>query len=61
MTPAGFNSDKPIDIFKVKKENKGDARYEGPHRAYKALVKTNQRAGTYEMPCASGVANFVQS
>lgn len=61
MARAGLNSDKPIDVFKVKKENKGDARYEGPHRAYKALVKTNQRGGTYEMPCAADTANFVQS
>lgn len=61
MSRAGLASDKPIDVFKVKKENKGDARYEGPHRAYKALVKTSQRGGTYEMPCAADTANFVQS
>ena len=61
MARAGFNSDKPIDVFKVKTQNKGDARYEGAHRAYKALVKTNQRAGTYAMPCAAVMANFAPS
>lgn len=58
MARAGLNSDKPIDVFKVKKENKGDARYEGAHRAYKGLVKTNQRAGTYAMPCVAGMVAF---
>lgn len=61
MARASLNSDKPIDVFKVKKENKGDARYEGAHRAYKGLVKTNQRAGTYAMPCAEVMENFASS
>lgn len=61
MARAGLNSDKPIDVFKVKKENKGDARYEAAHRAYKGLVKTNQRAGTYAMPCAEVMENFASS
>ena len=55
MSRAGLTSDKPIDVFKVKTENKGDPKYEGPLRAYRALVKTNQRAGTYAMPCAAKV------
>lgn len=53
MSRAGLSSDKPIDVFKVKKQNKDDPKYEAPLRAYKALVKTNQRAGTYAMPCAA--------
>jgi hypothetical protein len=53
MSRAGLSSDKPIDVFKVKAKNKGDSKYEGPLRAYKALVKTNQRAGSYAMPCAA--------
>jgi hypothetical protein len=53
MSRAGRSSDKPIDVFKVKTKNKGDPKYEAPLRAYKALVKTNQRAGTYAMPCAA--------
>lgn len=61
MTRAGLNSDKPIDVFKVKKANKGDPRYEGAHRAYRALVKTNQRAGTYAMPCAAVMNEFASS
>lgn len=53
MSRAGLASDKPIDVFKVKAQHKGDPRYEGPLRAYKELVKTNQRAGTYAMPGAA--------
>lgn len=52
MSRAGYSSDKPIDVFKVKKQNKGDPKYEAPLRAYKTLVITNQRAGIYAMPCA---------
>lgn len=52
MSRAGFKSDKPIDVFKVKPKYKGDPKYERPHRAYTALVQTNQRAGTYSMSCA---------
>lgn len=55
MSKAGFNSDKPADIFKVKKQNKGNPRYEGPHHAYRMLVDTDRRAGTYAMSCAASV------
>lgn len=61
MARAGLGSDKPIDVFKVKKENKGNAQYEGAHRAYKDLVKADRRAGTYVMPCAAVKANFSPS
>lgn len=53
MSRAGLASDKPVDVFKVKAQHKGDARYEGPLRAYKALVQTNQRAGTYAIAPAA--------
>lgn len=53
MTKAERDSGKPIDVFKVKPKNKGDPKYEGPLHAYKSLVITNQRAGTYAMPCAA--------
>ncbi|MBL0422507.1 hypothetical protein JI739_19330 [Ramlibacter sp. AW1] len=57
MSRAGLASDKPIDVFKVKAQHKGNERYEGPLRAYKALVKTNQRAGTYALaPGVMGAA-----
>jgi hypothetical protein len=46
-------SDKPIDLFKVKTANKGKPEYEGPLHAYRALVKSNQRQGVYWMPRAS--------
>jgi hypothetical protein len=55
MNKAGRGSSKPIDVFKVKAQNKGDPKYEGPLRAYKALVATNRRAGTYAMSCAAAV------
>ncbi len=53
MGKAGYKSDKPADLFKVKK--KGDPKYEGPHHAYATLVVTDRRAGTYAMPCAAYV------
>ena len=52
MSRAGLTSDKPIDVFKVKPQNKGDPKYERPLRAYKLLVDTDRRAGTYCLPCA---------
>ena len=53
MLKAGQDSEKPIDLFKVKKENKGKPEYEGPLHAYRTLVKSTQRPGTYWMPCAA--------
>ena len=53
MSRAEVSSDKPIDVFKVKTQNKANPKYEDPLRAYKTLVTTNQRAGTYAMPCAA--------
>lgn len=50
MREAGLCSDKPGDLFKVRR--KGDPLYEGPQHAYRTLVITKQRAGTYAMPCA---------
>lgn len=58
MTHAGLASDKPIDVFKVKTQYKGDPRYEEPLRAYKELVETNRRAGTYAIPVAAPTANI---
>lgn len=55
MNKAGRGSTKPIDVFKVKKQNKGEAKYENPLHAYKVLVTTNRRAGTYAMRCAATV------
>lgn len=53
MFRAGLASDKPVDVFKVKGQHKGDDRYEAPLRAYKQLVKTDRRAGTYFVRCAA--------
>ena len=47
MRRAGLSSGKPNDLFKVKRRYKGDPEYEGPLFAYRALVKSNRREGTY--------------
>ncbi|WP_062191389.1 hypothetical protein [Caldimonas taiwanensis] len=52
MQRAGLDSDKPIDVFKVKARDKGKSEAEGPLFAYRTLVVTQQRAGLYSMPCA---------
>lgn len=52
MGKAGYKSDKPADLFKIKSKNKGDSKYEGPHYAYQTLVESDQRAGTYLLSCA---------
>lgn len=56
MQRAGLASGKPNDLFKIKQRYKGDPDYEGPLFAYRALVKSNRREGTYWMPCAGGAA-----
>jgi hypothetical protein len=56
MKRAGLASGKPNDLFKVKQRYKGNPDYEGPIFAYRALVKSNRREGTYWMPCAGGAA-----
>ena len=53
MSRAECSSDKPIDVFKVKAKFQGEAKYEMADLAYKALVQTDRRAGTYVMPCAA--------
>ncbi|WP_297834586.1 hypothetical protein [Thermomonas sp.] len=54
MRRAGLDSDKPIEVFKVKPRDKGKPEAEGPLFAYRELVVTQKRAGLYSMPCASG-------
>ena len=55
MRRAGLSSGKPNDLFKVKQRYKGDPEYEGPLFAYRALVKSNRREGTYAMSWANAV------
>jgi len=50
MRRAALSSGKPNDLFKVKQRYKGDPEYEGPLFAYRVLVKSNRREGTYWMP-----------
>ena len=52
MERAGLNSDKPIDVFKVKARDKGKLGADRPLMAYRELVVTVQRQGLYSMPCA---------
>jgi len=54
MAKAGLESDKPIDVFKVKSRDKGKPGVDRPLLAYRALVVTQRRQGLYAMPCASG-------
>ena len=56
MQRAGLESDKPIDLFKVKSRDKGEPEAEGPLLAYRTLVTTQRRLGLYAMPCAAAVA-----
>jgi hypothetical protein len=53
MERAGLNSDKPVDVFKVKARDKGKPGVDRPLMAYRELVVTQQRQGMYSMPCAA--------
>lgn len=53
MQRAGLDSDKLIDLFKIKPRDKGKPEAEGPLAAYRALVVTQKRQGLYSMPCAA--------
>lgn len=53
MQRAGLESDKLIDLFKVKSRDKGKPEAEGPLAAYRALVATQKRQGLYSMSCAA--------
>jgi len=59
MRRAGYQSDKPADLFKVKSQNKGNPRYEGQHHAYERLVQVDHREGLYSMPCAVNQSGVV--
>lgn len=54
MKRAGLDSDKPIDLFKIKAKDKGKPGPAARLAAYHALVMTQQREGLYAMPCAAG-------
>ncbi|WP_297445135.1 hypothetical protein [Acidiferrobacter sp.] len=54
MQRAGLDSDKPIDLFKVRTRDKGKPEAERPLAAYRSLVVTERREGLYSMPCAMG-------
>lgn len=54
MKRAGLDSDKPIDLFKIKAKDKNKPGPAARLAAYHALVITRQREGLYAMPCAAG-------
>ena len=54
MAKAGLESEKPIDVFKVKARDKGKPGADRPLLAYRELVVTQPRQGLYALPCASG-------
>lgn len=54
MKRAELDSDKPIDLFKIKAKDKDKPRPAARLAAYHALVRTQQREGLYAMPCAAG-------
>lgn len=56
MIKAGLDSAKPVDLFKVKRQNKNDPTHEGRLHAYRTLVQTHRRAGTYAMACAASTS-----
>ena len=52
MRAAGLDSEKPMDVFKVKAANRCDPVYEGPLQAYEQLVKRQRRLGLYRLDWA---------
>jgi hypothetical protein len=55
MSRAGLQSDKLVDIFKVKARDKDKPEAHGPLLAYRALVTTRKREGLYAMACAENL------
>lgn len=49
MRAAGLDSEKPMDVFKLKAANRGDPVYEGPLQAYEQLVRRQRRLGLYQL------------
>ncbi len=49
MMAAGLNSDRPVDLFKIKPRNRGNPVYEGPRHAYEKLVIREKRLGFYKL------------
>ena len=54
MKRAGLDSDKLVDLFKVKARDREKPEAWGPKHAYDTLVSKNKREGLYWMPCAAG-------
>ncbi len=52
MQRAGLDSDKLVDVFKVKARDKHKADAAGAKHAYDTLVSKRRREGLYWMPCS---------
>ncbi|MDI9234693.1 hypothetical protein [Limnohabitans lacus] len=53
MRAARLDSEKPMDVFKVKAANRDDPTYEGPRWAYNQLVVRQRRLGQYRLAWSS--------
>lgn len=53
MGRAGLESDKLVDLFKVKSRDRDKPEAWGPKHAYDTLVSKNKREGLYWLPCAA--------
>jgi hypothetical protein len=49
MREAGSNSERPMDLFKLKARNRGNPKYEGPLYVYEKLVIRQRRQGLYRL------------
>ena len=49
MRAAGHDSEKPMDVFKLKAANRGDPVYEGPSHAYEQQVSRQRRLVLYRL------------
>jgi hypothetical protein len=54
MDRADLDSDKLVDLFKVKARDRDKPEAWGPKHAYDTLVSKNKREGLYWMPRAAG-------
>jgi hypothetical protein len=54
MMAAGLDSDRPVDLFKIKTTNRGNPVYEGPLQAYERLVVRQRRLGLYKLSLSGG-------
>ena len=57
MVAAELDSDRPVDLFKIKAANRGDPIYEGPLYAYEQLVNRQRWLGLYQLKAVQSGVN----